>query len=330
MFVYVYLILDKEEVSRASENLIKLNDRIKHRESELYEESLREEFDVLDNIADILYRQMLIFSGLSVSPYMPILGFVLGFPLVYLKFAQVKYCSSKKHTIIPVTKQHRFFRFSLVLVVMLSVAPFTMFLSTESTCGPYGGYDCDVARADADYTSDLVSLSNLTCEISDIVVIELNNDFGFLSYVLEYASSAMVLWFVLIICGIALIADLRISASMSDDIKKYTAKLKSEIESHNHDYIRLDTFLEALHPAVKGKYGQALKTLNPSLSALCKLDDKEIEAAIETVNKATGTSKEDYVLEQDEILYQLSHYRHILAVNETEEQIEDEDDIKTN
>jgi hypothetical protein len=320
----------KEDIARANQVVNNLEALVHSRKKAAHTESIKDEFNILDNIVDILYRQILVWSGMTVAPSLPLLAFMLGLPLFYLKFSQVKFCSAKKHTVIPVSKQHRFFRFSLIICLMLSIVPYTVFLSVDVegddaiSCGPYANYVFNDTDIFADYSSTTAtSAEPYTRTISDIILQELENDTSavFLMIV-DYMRNAMVLWMILILAGIALVANLRLSSAMRDEIKALSNKLKEEAESRNdlQGVISIDKFWEGMRQSTVDQYQAAFNALcGSNLQTLCKTHDSELQDLIDE------TGDDDVNGDQSkELFHQLYHFRHILAVGMTSEQMEDE------
>lgn len=102
-------------------------------------DKIKEEFAVAKELIDVMYVQALIWAGAAFSPIIPVLGLLFGVLMTFVKQTQVLHFSRPPLKPLGVASQNRYFRSMMVITLIISVIPFSLFLRRHVTCGPHEG-----------------------------------------------------------------------------------------------------------------------------------------------------------------------------------------------
>lgn len=108
----------------------------------------KNEFDPLRNIVDVIYVQMLVWSGMAYSPFLPVFALVALFIIFHIKLLEAHWFSRRPHHPSPVAFDNAMVRKSMIYAVLCAIAPVTYFLMQTTSCGPYfqtGNSDKNIA-----------------------------------------------------------------------------------------------------------------------------------------------------------------------------------------
>lgn len=100
-------------------------------------DKIKDEFAVAKELIDVMYVQALIWAGAPFSPMIPFLGFFFGVIMIFVKQTQVLFFSRPPLKPLGVASQNRYFRSMMVITLIISVIPFSLFLRRTVTCGPH-------------------------------------------------------------------------------------------------------------------------------------------------------------------------------------------------
>lgn len=102
------------------------------------EQRNRNEFDPLENMLDLVYRQAFIWSGMIYSPMIPVVGFICSLFLFMFKHMEVTLCSRRSWmSQLPATTQEVYLLFALLASAILAFFPLSFFISSSTVCGPF-------------------------------------------------------------------------------------------------------------------------------------------------------------------------------------------------
>ncbi len=101
------------------------------------EDKLKSEFNISENLIDLMYRQALVWSGTPFCPALPLLIVVCMCMLIWVKRWQVMRFTVRPKKPMGVAKQNRFFRGTLIITLIISFIPYTFFLRRIMECGPH-------------------------------------------------------------------------------------------------------------------------------------------------------------------------------------------------
>jgi len=93
----------------------------------------------VQSLIDTMYSQALMWSGAAFCPALPLLCALSSFVLIYVKQAQVINLCSPPSKPIGVAKLSRFFRSMILVTLLCSIVPFSLFLRRSVLCGPHAG-----------------------------------------------------------------------------------------------------------------------------------------------------------------------------------------------
>jgi hypothetical protein len=189
------------------------------------------------------------------SPALCFLLAATGLCLIFFKYWQVFYLSRRAHHVIPVSTQVRYFRQGLILSIMASIVPFTVFLASTTECGPHSSsffsayqnelYYENQAEIAACLDNTSLTVNSTFCDTSDtdppilcinctwlvgeVFFEELQETFpGWLLVVLNYVTNPMLLWMGLIVLLILLFGKGRLISTLDDEIEELKVAVKAE------------------------------------------------------------------------------------------------------
>jgi hypothetical protein len=148
----------------------------------------KDEFPIPVNIINIMYQQGLIWSGMPYCPALPVLGSLSLFLTIIVKRLQVINLCRPPVKPMGVARQQSYFRSLLIVTLVIAMIPFSFFMRTTATCGPY--FAADVYIAD-DSTTWTTPVDRLWEEIEKLP--------AWVVMVFNYLQNVVVLWVVLIV-----------------------------------------------------------------------------------------------------------------------------------
>lgn len=267
--------------------------------------SVKLKFDLLDNTLDILYRQTLIWSGMTFSPFLPAEGVFFMMILFQVKIWQVMHYTRRSRNPIEVGRQYRFFKAGMIFCVLTSLVPFSYFMNSRVECGPHDYH------AFNEYRFGVLNLTNSSSNlyytnattVAEIFYYDIQDSYpSSVTAVLDYMGNALALWMAVIMSGIYVFATFKRKSALESEIKKtttrlkrWTAQRKDILAQFPKDKVhsgkqRFKEYLSALGP-LGVIYGKALaKVSGESLTELTKLDDDQLKRVFSKMGASEADS----------------------------------------
>jgi hypothetical protein len=176
------------------------------------EQRTRSEFDPLENLLDLVYRQAFIWAGMIYSPMVPVVAFMCSLVLFFVKTMEVMICGRRSWmSQLPAATQEVYLLFALLAAAVLAFFPMSSFISSTSSCGPFfwsSAEDMSLWEAWFQITQGLPEWARV---------------------IFDYFTNTMILWMVILI---GLIYILTMSRQVSMMLER-------------HDFLRVQIRLEA-------------------------------------------------------------------------------------
>lgn len=172
-----------------------------------YEDPSKTEFRISDHVADLVYRQTLVFCGTFYSPSLVAVGLALHMMIFFAQYCQVLFLSKRVMRPVGIPEQRRYFHFSMLLSVLVLVVSFLVYLRSVPNCGNRVNSGLTMWE---DWSRQLQRLPN-----SMLLVI-------------EYLCNQMSLWIVIGFLGVWAANLRRAEKAFQREIKAVTVRFKME------------------------------------------------------------------------------------------------------
>jgi len=145
-----------------------------------HDNTVNNAFEPLQETADAIYRQTIVWAGAVYAPVLPLMGLIFGMLHYTIKYIEAKYWGRRDYCFQTPARQRLTIQQSLIFVIIVTFIPISYFMTRTSACGPFF------------YTS--VTGDN----IGETMVNTFDAFPGWLRIIAGYFTSTVVLWMVIV------------------------------------------------------------------------------------------------------------------------------------